>query len=87
MQFRLRRIFQWIWKKTDYLSISIGAHKMYGPKGIGLLGLKSGIDILPIQTGGGQENHLRAGTQNIPLIVGLSEAFKKSQTNIEYEST
>ena len=63
--------------------ISIGAHKMYGPKGIGLLGLRSGIDLLPIQTGGGQENHLRAGTQNVPLIVGLSEAFKKAQTNIE----
>jgi cysteine desulfurase len=69
---------------TDQISlISIGAHKMYGPKGIGLLGIKSGINLLPILTGGGQENHLRAGTQNVPLIVGLSEAFKKAQTNIE----
>jgi cysteine desulfurase len=63
--------------------LSIGAHKMYGPKGIGLLGIKSGVELLPVQTGGGQENHLRAGTQNVPLIVGLTQAFKKSQTDIE----
>ncbi|MEI8131376.1 MAG: cysteine desulfurase family protein [Leptolinea sp.] len=69
--------------KDNISLISIGAHKMYGPKGIGLLGIKSGIDILSIQTGGGQENHLRAGTENVPLIVGLTEAFKKSQTNTE----
>jgi len=73
--------------ENDTISlISVGAHKMYGPKGIGLLGIKSGIDILPIQTGGGQENHLRAGTQNVPLIVGLTESFKKSQTNIEFRA-
>lgn len=70
-------------EKDNISLISIGAHKMYGPKGIGLLGIKTGMDILPIQTGGGQENHMRAGTQNVPLIIGLSEAFKRAQTNIE----
>jgi cysteine desulfurase len=70
--------------ENDGISLlSIGAHKMYGPKGIGLLAIKSDVEIMSIQTGGGQENHLRAGTQNLPLIVGLSEAFKRAQTNID----
>jgi cysteine desulfurase len=70
--------------KRDNLDlISIGAHKMYGPKGVGLLGIKSPSALLPVQTGGGQEYNLRAGTQNIPLIVGLARAFALAQTNIE----
>ncbi len=63
--------------------ISIGAHKMYGPKGVGLLGMGVGQHLLPIQTGGGQEHHMRAGTQNIPLIVGLARAFSLAQSDIE----
>lgn len=63
--------------------ISIGAHKMYGPKGVGLLGISAGQKLLPIQTGGGQEHHLRAGTQNVPLIVGLAKAFSLAQSDIE----
>jgi cysteine desulfurase len=56
--------------------ISFGAHKLYGPKGIGALYVRKGVDLLPIQTGGGQENNLRAGTSNVPLIVGQAEAFR-----------
>jgi cysteine desulfurase len=63
--------------------ISVGAHKMYGPKGVGLLGLSSTTRLLPTQTGGGQEFHLRSGTQNIPLIVGLARAFLLAQTKID----
>ncbi len=59
--------------------ISIGAHKFYGPKGIGALYVRKGLPILPVQTGGGQENGLRAGTQNIPYIVGMAEAFRLAQ--------
>jgi cysteine desulfurase len=70
--------------EKDHLNmISLGAHKMYGPKGIGLLGLKSMAGLVPSQTGGGQEFNLRAGTQNIPLIVGLAEAFQIAQREIE----
>jgi cysteine desulfurase len=73
--------------ENDLISaISVGGHKMYGPKGIGLLGLKNGTEMLPVQTGGGQENNLRAGTQNVPLIVGFTEAFKKSQVDIQSRS-
>src|SRR4030043_12335 len=60
--------------------ISIGAHKFYGPKGIGALYIRKGLSILPAQTGGGQEFGFRAGTQNIPYIVGLAEALRMAQT-------
>ena len=63
--------------------VSIGAHKFYGPKGIGALYVRQGISIIPAQTGGGQEFGLRAGTQNIPYIVGLAEALRSSQTEKE----
>lgn len=60
--------------KVDLLSLS--AHKFYGPKGVGVLYIKQGTGILPIQTGGDQENGLRAGTHNVPLIVGFAESLK-----------
>lgn len=56
--------------------LSIGAHKFYGPKGVGALYVRKGTPILPTQTGGGQEFGLRAGTHNIPYIVGLAEALR-----------
>jgi cysteine desulfurase len=68
----------------DHLDlISVGAHKLYGPKGVGLLGLGSNARLLPTQTGGGQEFQIRSGTQNIPLIVGLAGAFLRAQTKID----
>jgi len=63
--------------------ISIGAHKFYGPKGIGALYIRKGLTILPSQTGGGQEYGFRAGTQNIPYIVGMAEAFRLAQVEKE----
>jgi cysteine desulfurase len=59
--------------------MSIGAHKFYGPKGVGALYVRKGIRILPSQTGGSQEFGLRAGTQNIPYIAGMALAFSLSQ--------
>lgn len=63
-------------KQLDVDMLSLGAHKFYGPKGVGALYVREGTPILPIQTGGGQEQGLRAGTQNVPYIVGLAEALK-----------
>lgn len=59
--------------------LAIGAHKFYGPKGVGALYVRSGTPLLPAQTGGGQEGGRRAGTSNIPYIVGLAEAFELAQ--------
>ena len=56
--------------------LSLGAHKFYGPKGIGALYVRKGTPLISSQTGGGQENNLRAGTQNVPYIVGLAEALQ-----------
>ncbi len=55
--------------------ISLGGHKFYGPKGVGVLYVRKGTKLLPHNTGGGQEFGLRAGTQNIPYIVGFAEAL------------
>jgi cysteine desulfurase len=60
--------------------MSIGAHKFYGPKGVGALYVRAGTPIYPILTGGGQEFGQRAGTQNVPYIVGMAAALEKAQT-------
>lgn len=62
--------------------MAIGAHKFYGPKGVGALYIREGIPLIPALTGGGQEFGLRAGTSNIPYIVGLAEALKLVQIEL-----
>ncbi len=59
---------------VDFLAL--GAHKFYGPKGVGVLYARRGAALLPTQTGGSHEQGLRAGTQNVPYIVGLAEALR-----------
>lgn len=56
--------------------LSIGAHKFYGPKGVGALYVRKGTTLIPQQTGGGQEAGLRAGTHNLAYIVGFAEALR-----------
>lgn len=59
--------------------LALGAHKFYGPKGVGVLYHRKGIPLVPQQTGGGQESGLRAGTHNIPYIAGMMRAFQLAQ--------
>jgi cysteine desulfurase len=59
--------------RIDFLSLS--AHKFYGPLGAGLAVINPSLKIKPLIVGGGQENGLRAGTYNVPAIVGLTEAL------------
>ena len=56
--------------------MSLGAHKFYGPKGVGALYVRKGTPLISHLTGGGQEYSLRAGTQNVPYIVGFAEALR-----------
>ena len=56
--------------------LSLGAHKLYGPKGVGALYVRKGTKLIPHLTGGGQEFGLRAGTHNVPYIVGFAEALR-----------
>jgi cysteine desulfurase len=66
--------------------MAIGAHKFYGPKGVGALYIRRGTPIQAVETGGKQESNLRAGTQNIPYIVGLAEALRLVQGELQAQS-
>jgi len=63
--------------------MSLGGHKYYGPKGIGVLYVRQGTNLLPHITGGGQEFGLRAGTHNVPYIVGFAEALHLAEKERE----
>lgn len=63
--------------------LSIGAHKFYGPKGVGALYVRAGTPLLPTQTGGSHEFARRAGTPNVAYIVGMVKAFELAQAEIE----
>lgn len=63
--------------------LSISAHKIYGPKGIGALYIKQGIKIDNLIHGGGQERARRAGTENVPFIAGFGKATEIAYENIE----
>jgi cysteine desulfurase len=73
-------------KKMNIDMLSINAHKMYGPKGVGGLYIKKGTKIEPLLHGGGQEKHKRASTVNVPGIVGFAEAAKIQQNEMESDA-
>ena len=67
--------------------LSISAHKFHGPKGIGILYIKEGTKIENLLHGGQQEHGLRAGTENVPYIVGIATALEHGITTIpSYEN-
>lgn len=78
----------WDMSELPFDMLSFAPHKFYGPKGIGLLYARRGIDLSSALTGGGQEEGRRAGTENIAFAVGAAEAFKiameERETNVRH---
>jgi cysteine desulfurase len=70
-------------KKLGIHALSASAHKIYGPKGIGLAYVKSQTPMNSLIVGGGQERNRRAGTENVAAIVGFAEAVKLANQNLE----
>lgn len=63
--------------------LSASAHKFHGPKGVGFLYVKSTVKTSPILFGGGQQKNMRSGTENVPGIAGMAEAFRCCYENLE----
>lgn len=74
-------------KKLGIDALSLSAHKFYGPKGVGVLYLKSGIKFRKYLNGGHQENNKRAGTENVAGIIGLAKAMSLAYANIEEDNS
>ena len=72
--------------KSSITSMALGAHKFYGPKGVGALIYQKDWKIGKLQNGGGQEFRMRAGTHNVPGIVGLAKAFEITRQEMEQSS-
>ena len=70
---------------VDMLSLS--GHKLHAPKGIGVLYIRKGTKFSPFMIGGHQERGRRAGTENVPYIIGLGKAFELASANLEDENT
>jgi len=70
--------------QVDLLSLS--GHKFYAPKGVGVLYVRQGTPVQAVQTGGGQERNLRAGTENVAYVVGLATALELAHAHLDAET-
>ena len=76
-----------IWPKKMYIDLlSVSGHKIHGPKGIGFLYAGEKVKLHPVVFGGGQQNGMRSGTENVPAIAGLGLASRKIYENFEERS-
>jgi cysteine desulfurase len=66
--------------------LSASAHKLYGPKGVGMLYIRKGVKIVPFIYGGEQERGMRASTENVPGIVGFAKAVEMAVNELDNES-
>lgn len=74
-------------KNTEIDMLSLSGHKLHGPKGIGALYVRKGIKFKPLIVGGPQERRRRAGTENVPGVVGLGKAAQLAAAQLESERT
>lgn len=70
-------------KKSNIGALSLSAHKFYGPKGMGVAYINENIPFIRTQDGGHQERDKRAGTENVPGIIGLSRALELADENLD----
>jgi len=70
-------------RALDIDILSLSAHKLHGPKGVGAIYIKKGIELPPMLTGGHQEKGVRSGTYNVPGIVGLGQASELALTHLK----
>lgn len=73
-------------KKMHIDMLSVSAHKIHGPKGVGFLYVGEKVKIRPIVFGGGQQRGLRSGTENVPGIVGMAKAVEEVYANLEADT-
>lgn len=69
--------------QADLMTIS--AHKFHGPRGVGAVYVRRGVAVFPLITGGEQEKHRRAGTENVPGAIGMAEALSEQNEDMEEE--
>ena len=74
-------------KETKIDMVGISGHKFHAPKGVGALYVNKGCRLTPLITGGHQERGLRAGTENVPYIVGIGKAAELAMDSMNYELT
>ena len=70
-------------KKQGIDLLSVSGHKIHAPKGVGFLYIRTGVKIKPLIYGGGQQNGMRSGTENVPGVAGLGVAAKEAYTDHE----
>lgn len=73
-------------KKLDVDMLSASAHKFNGPKGIGFLYVRKGVNLVPLLDGGGQEQGMRAGTESVAGIVGMAAALQEHMEQLTQET-
>ncbi|NLW33289.1 MAG: cysteine desulfurase NifS [Fibrobacter sp.] len=73
-------------KKIPVDMLSLSGHKLHAPKGVGAIYIRKGVKVDPVIHGGHQENGIRAGTENVPLIVGLGKACELASRHLKEEN-
>lgn len=80
-------VTRWDMRSMPVDLMSIAPHKFYGPKGVGILYVRDGLELMPVMTGGGHEDGRRSGTVNVPFAVGAAEALRLAMAEMAQNTT